>query len=47
VTARHNKGANIGYLDGHAARSNWGTLQTNPSMFGWTSWSVSGNVGTQ
>jgi len=47
VTARHNKGANIGFLDGHAARENWGTLQSRPSMFGWTSWSVTGSVGTQ
>lgn len=38
ISARHNKGANIAYLDGHVGWLHYGSLNSNPTPFGWTSW---------
>lgn len=39
VSARHNRGANIGYLDGHVGWLSFGMIDADSRPFGWTSWS--------
>ncbi|MBN2450349.1 MAG: DUF1559 domain-containing protein [Lentisphaeria bacterium] len=41
VDARHNKGANLGMVDGHVEWRNAQQLQSNPKCFGWTTWTGS------
>lgn len=44
ISARHNKGANIAYLDGHVGWLHYGTINSNSKPFGWSSWSGGGTA---